>query len=75
LDETSDSTNAGTASSVPAFLRNPRDLFYKTDTPDNLKTIYRQLAEVLFDNQYILDYVSALGTGVTADLKIEASLS
>ena len=49
--------------------------FYKSDTPDNLRTIYRQLAELLFENQYILDYVSVLGTGVAADLKIEAVLS
>jgi len=27
LVEMSDSINAGTSSSVPAFLRNPRDLF------------------------------------------------
>ena len=49
--------------------------FFKSDTPDNLRTIYRQLAEILFENQYILDYVSALGAGVSADLTIEASLS
>lgn len=49
--------------------------FYKSDTTDNLRTIYRQLAELLFENQYILDYDSALGAGVAADLNIEAVLS
>jgi hypothetical protein len=49
--------------------------FYTSDTPDNLRTTYQQLAEILFENQYVLDYVSALGVGVTADLRIEASLS
>ena len=45
--------------------------FYKSDTLDNLRTIYRQLAELLFENQYILDYDSALGAGLAADLKVK----
>lgn len=47
--------------------------FYKAITPDNLRTIYQQLANVLFENQYILTYNSDLGAGVTANLTIEAT--
>jgi Ca-activated chloride channel family protein len=46
---------------------------YKSTTSDNLRTIYQQLAELLFVDQYILTYTSGLGA-VPAELKIEATL-
>jgi len=48
--------------------------FYEATTSDNLRTIYQQLADVLFHDQYILTYTSGLGAGGTADLTIEATL-
>jgi Ca-activated chloride channel family protein len=48
--------------------------FFDSTTSDNLRTIYQQLADVLFHDQYILTYTSGLGAGVTADLTIEATL-
>jgi Ca-activated chloride channel family protein len=48
--------------------------FYEATTPDNLRTIYQQLANVLFDDQYILTYTSGLGAGVNANLTIKATL-
>lgn len=47
--------------------------FYEATTSDNLRTIYQQLANVLFDDQYILTYTSGLGAGVNANLTIEAT--
>jgi len=49
--------------------------FFDSPTSDNLGNIYSQIAKVLFENQYILTYVSALGTGVTANLTIEGYVS
>ena len=49
--------------------------FYEATTTDNLRTIYQQLANVLFDDQYILTYNSLLGAGVDANLTIEATLA
>ena len=49
--------------------------FFDSPTSDNLGNIYSQIAKVLFENQYILTYVSELGTGVTANLTIEAYVS
>ena len=49
--------------------------FFDSATSDNLGNIYSQIAKVLFENQYILTYVSELGTGVTANLTIEAYVS
>jgi Ca-activated chloride channel homolog len=48
--------------------------FYEATTTDNLRTIYQQLANVLFDDQYILTYTSLLEDGETANLTIEATL-
>jgi Ca-activated chloride channel family protein len=48
---------------------------FDSPTSDNLGNIYSQIAKVLFENQYILTYVSELGTGVTANLTIEADVS
>jgi len=45
--------------------------FFASPTSDNLGNIYSQIAKALFENQYILTYVSALGVHVT-DLTIEA---
>ena len=49
--------------------------FFDSPTSDNLGNIYSQIAKVLFENQYILTYVSELGTGVKANLTIEAYVS
>jgi hypothetical protein len=49
--------------------------FFDSPTSDNLGNIYSQIAKALFENQYILTYVSALGVDVTADLTIEAYVS
>jgi len=49
--------------------------FFASTTSDNLGNIYSQIAKVLFENQYILTYVSALGVGATANLTIEAYVS
>jgi hypothetical protein len=46
---------------------------YESTTSDNLRTIYQQLAAVLFQDSYILTYTSGLGAGVTADLTIGAT--
>jgi VWFA-related protein len=46
--------------------------FYVATTSDNLKTIYQQLADILFKDQYILTYTS--GLGAPGNLTIEATL-
>jgi VWFA-related protein len=48
--------------------------FYESTSSDNLRTIYQQLADILFYDQYILTYNSVLGAGLTANLTIEATL-
>lgn len=48
--------------------------FFNSPASDNLRNIYNQLADILFENQYILEYESVLGVGETADLTIEALL-
>jgi Ca-activated chloride channel family protein len=47
--------------------------YYESATSDNLRTIYRQLSDVLFQDSYILTYTSGLGAGITADLTISAA--
>ena len=42
-------------------------------TTANLATIYQQLSDLLFTNQYILTYDSALATGAFGDLNVEAT--
>ena len=42
-------------------------------TSANLATIYQQLADLLFTNQYILTYDSALAAGATGDLTVTAT--
>ena len=49
--------------------------FFASPTSDNLKNIYSQLADVLFKNQYMLEYTSGIGVSETADLTIEAYVS
>lgn len=46
---------------------------YTALSSDNLRTIYQQLADVLFKNQYVLTYTSVLGDGVLGDLTIKAT--
>ena len=48
--------------------------FYEALTTDNLRTIYQQLADVLFKKQYILTYTSGLGDGPNTNLTIGAEL-
>lgn len=45
---------------------------FDSASTDNLKNTYAQLADIIFENQYILEYISAIGVGETADLTIEA---
>jgi Ca-activated chloride channel family protein len=49
--------------------------FFDSGASDNLRNIYAQLADVFFENQYVLDYISSAGDGDIVNLKIEASLS
>jgi len=46
---------------------------YKSPTTDNLRTIYQQLADLLFEDQYILTYNSVLEPDDTPELKINAN--
>ena len=46
--------------------------YYQALTSDNLKTIYKQLASVFYNDQYVLTYTST-GSGATADLTISAA--
>lgn len=45
--------------------------FYEAPTSDNLGNVYQQLVDLLFENQYILTYVSGLGIGDSADLRVK----
>ena len=45
--------------------------FYSATTSDNLRNTYQQLIDTLFENQYILSYVSGLAAGVAGDLNIK----
>ena len=49
--------------------------FFEATTSDNLRNIYQKLADILFNDQYVLTYISGLGFGVTADLTIEGTYS
>jgi Ca-activated chloride channel family protein len=46
--------------------------YFSAPTSDNLSNIYKQLSDILFENQYIIKYISALGVCETADLTIQA---
>ena len=50
-------------------------LFFPSPASDNLRNIYYQLSDVLFENQYMLEYISGIGVSETADLTIEAFVS
>jgi len=47
--------------------------YYESASSDNLRTIYQQLSDVLFEDSYILTYTSGLVAGDTADLTIGAT--
>jgi Ca-activated chloride channel family protein len=49
-------------------------IYNESATSDNLRTIYQQLAEVLFEYSYILTYDSLLQLGDTVVLTIKANL-
>jgi hypothetical protein len=49
--------------------------FFEATTSDNPRTIYEQLANVLFQDSYILTYDSNLVAGLTGNLTIEATYS
>ena len=65
------------------FLR-PEDLekisdwtggqYYEAILANNLKTVYQQLADLLYEKQYIVTYDSLLPSDETAGLKIEVEL-
>jgi Ca-activated chloride channel family protein len=46
--------------------------FFNSTTSDNLLNIYNQLSDILFEDQYIIRYMSAIGVGATGDLTIQA---
>ncbi len=49
--------------------------FFEATTSDNLRTIYEQLANVLFHDSYILTYNSNLDDLLTGNLTVEATYS
>jgi len=49
--------------------------FFEATTSDNLRTIYQQLADILFQDSYILTYNSNLAAGLTGNLTVEATYS
>ncbi|MBW1822268.1 MAG: hypothetical protein JRI92_11015, partial [Deltaproteobacteria bacterium] len=49
--------------------------FFEATTSDNLRTIYEQLANVLFQDSYILTYNSNLDALLTGNLTVEATYS
>jgi Ca-activated chloride channel family protein len=46
--------------------------YFNSPTSDNLLNIYNQLSDILFEDQYIIQYISSLGVCETADLTIQA---
>jgi Ca-activated chloride channel family protein len=46
--------------------------YFNAPTSDNLSNIYKQLSDILFEDQYIIKYISALVVCETADLTIQA---
>ena len=50
-------------------------IFYESSESDNLDTIYEQVGELLFTDQYVIKYKSALADGDSGDLKIKAVYS
>jgi VWFA-related protein len=61
-------------STLMSLADNTGGQYYSAPNPENIRTVYQQLADVLLYDQYILTYTSGLGTGSTADLTIEANL-
>ena len=47
--------------------------FSDSTTSANLATIYQQLADLLFTDQYILTYTSGLASGTSGDLTVTAT--
>jgi hypothetical protein len=47
--------------------------YFDSSTSDNLTTVYKQLASLLFTNQYILTYPSGLVSTTTGDLTLNAT--
>jgi Ca-activated chloride channel family protein len=45
--------------------------YFDSPNSDNLLNIYKQLSDILFEDQYIIQYISALAVCETADLTIE----
>jgi VWFA-related protein len=50
-------------------------LFYKADNSDNTRTVFQQLADLLFTDQYVITYQTSLSGVETAYLEIEATLN
>jgi Ca-activated chloride channel family protein len=46
--------------------------YFNSPTSDNLLNIYNQLSDILFEDQYIIQYISSLVVCETADLTIQA---
>jgi len=45
-------------------------IFYEPAASDNLGAVYQQLANLLFDDQYVLSYVSAVPAGQSATVEV-----
>ena len=45
-------------------------IYYEPAASDNLAAVYQQLANLLFDDQYVLSYVSAVPTGASATVEV-----
>jgi VWFA-related protein len=50
-------------------------IFYESSESDNLDTIYEQVADLLFDAQYVIKYESGILGGNSGDLAIKAIYS
>ncbi len=69
----------GLASADVAILQQLSDdtggTYSDAPTPANLATIYQQLSDLLFTNQYILTYDSSLAAVTTGDLTVTATFA
>ena len=45
-------------------------VFYEPAASDNLAAVYQQIANLLFDDQYVLSYMSAVPTGASATVGV-----
>ena len=58
------------ALALSALATETGGVFYEPAASDNLAAVYQQLANLLFDDQYVLSYVSAVPTGASATVEV-----